>query len=69
MMEPGPKTYSAALNSEDADQWKEAIGKEVSSMESHGVVTSDQWPPGDASMIESRWMMGRHILANGRTEK
>jgi hypothetical protein len=57
------------LNSEDADQWKEAIGKEVSSMESHGVFTFVERPPGDASMIESRWVMGRKLLANGQTEK
>jgi hypothetical protein len=69
MFEPGPKTYCAALNSKDADQWKEAIGKEMSSMESHGVFTFVKRPPGDASMIESRWVMGRKLLANGQTEK
>jgi len=69
MMEPGQKTYRAALNSEDADQRKEVIGKEVSSMESHGVFTFVERPPGDASMIESRWIMGRKLLANGQTEK
>jgi len=69
MIEPGPKTYRAALNSKDADQWKEAIGKEVSSMESHGVFTFVERAPGDASMIESRWVMGRKLLVNGFTEK
>jgi hypothetical protein len=69
MIEPGPKTCRAGLNSEDAKQWKEAIGKEVSSMESHGVFTFVERPPEDASMIESRWVMGRKILANGQTEK
>jgi len=69
MIERGPKTYHAALNSEDAEQWKEAIGKEVSSMESHGVFTFVERPPEDASMIESRWVMGRKLLANGQTEK
>jgi hypothetical protein len=28
MIEPGPKTYHAGLNSEDAEEWKEGIGKE-----------------------------------------
>ena len=69
MIEPGPRTYRGALNSEDAEQWKEAIGKEVSSMESHGVFTFVERPPEDASMIESRWVMGRKLLANGQTEK
>jgi hypothetical protein len=66
---PGPKTYGAALNSEDADQWKEATGKEVSSMKSHGVFTFVERPPGDASMIESCWVMGRKLLGNAQTEK
>ena len=26
-------------------------------------------PPEDASMIESRWVMGRKLLTNGQTEK
>jgi len=69
MIEPGPKTYRAALNSEDAEQWKEANGKEVSSMESNGVFTFVERPPEDASMMESRWVMGRNLLANGQTEK
>jgi hypothetical protein len=38
-------------------------------MESHGVFTFVERPPGDASMIESRWVMGRKLLANGQTEK
>jgi len=69
MIEPGPKTYRAALHSEDADQWKEAIANEVSSMESYGVFTFVERPPGDGSMIEGRWVKGRKLLANGQTEK
>jgi hypothetical protein len=53
MIEPGPKPYHAGLNSEDAEQWREAIGKEVSSMESHGVFTFVERPPVEASMIVS----------------
>jgi hypothetical protein len=69
IIKPGPKTHRAALNSEDADQWKEAIGKVVSSMDSHGVQTCVVRAPGDASIIESRWVMGGMLLANGQTEK
>jgi hypothetical protein len=69
MLEPGPTTYHAALNSEDAEQWKEAIGKEVSLMESHGVFTLVERPPEDASMIESRWVIGRKLLPHGQTTK
>jgi hypothetical protein len=68
MIEPGPKTCRAALNSEDAAQWKQAIAKELSSIESQGVFTFGVRPPGDASMIERRWVMGRKLLAYGETE-
>jgi len=69
MILPGPETYRAALNCEDAEQLKEGMGKEVSSMESYGVLTCVERPPEDGSMIESRWVMGRMLLANGQTEK
>jgi hypothetical protein len=69
IIEPGPKNYLATLNSEHEEQLKEAIGKEVSSMESHGVFTFVERPPEDASMIESQWVIGRNLPANGRTEK
>ena len=45
------------------------IGKEVSSMESHGVFTFVERPPGIASMIESRWVISRKLVAKGQTEK
>jgi hypothetical protein len=57
------------LNSKDAEQWNEAIGNEVSSMESHGVFTFVERPPEDASIIESHWVIGRKLLANCHTEK
>jgi hypothetical protein len=69
MIEPGQKTYRAALNSEDAEQWNEEIGKEVSSMDSDGFFTFIEKPPEDASMIESRWVLAMKHLANGQTER
>jgi hypothetical protein len=66
---PGPKIYHPALNSEDAAKWKEAIAKEVSSMQSHGVFTYVAGHPEDASMIESQWVMRRKLVANSQTEK
>jgi len=65
MIKPGPKTDHAALNSEDAEQWKEAICNKVSSMEGHGVFALVERPPVDASTIESRWVMCKQLLANG----
>jgi hypothetical protein len=69
MIEPGPKTYKAAMEAEDSDQWKEAIGKEVTSMEDHEVFTFVEKVPEGASMIQSRWVMGRKLLANGQIDK
>jgi len=69
MIEQGPKTYSAALDAEDAEQWKEAIGKEVASLESHEVFTFVEKVPEGASMIGSRWVMGRKLMANGTIDK
>jgi len=39
MIGQGPKTYCAALDAKDSEQWKEAISKEVASMESNEVFT------------------------------
>jgi len=69
MIEQGPKTYHAALDAEDAEQWKEAIGKEVASMESYEVFTFVEKVPQGASMIGSRWVMGRKLMANGTIDK
>jgi len=69
MIEKGPKTYRAALDAEDAEQWKEAIGKEVASMESHEVFTFVEKVPEGASMIGSRWVMGRRLMANWTIDK
>jgi len=69
MIEQGPKTYHAALDAEDAKQSKEAIGKEVASMESHDVFTFVEKVPDGASMIESRWLRGRKPIANQTIDK
>jgi len=69
MIEQGPKTYRAAFDVENAEQWKEAIGKEMASMESHEVFTFVEKVPESASMIGSRWVMGRKLMANGTIDK
>jgi hypothetical protein len=57
------------LNAQDTEQWKEAIGKELASMESHEVFTFVEKVPDGASMIKSRWVMGRKLMANGTIDK
>ena len=69
MIEQGPKTYRAALDAEDTEHWKEAIGKEVASMESHDVFTFVEKVLEGASMNGSRWGMGRKLIANGTIDK
>jgi len=69
MIEQGPETYRAALDAEDAQHWKEAIGKEVASMESHEGFTFVEKVLEGASMIRSRWVMERKVIANGTIDK
>jgi hypothetical protein len=69
MIEQGPKTYCAALDAEDAEQWKEAIGKEMASMECLEVFTFVDKVPEGASMIGTCWVMGRKLMANGTIDK
>jgi hypothetical protein len=69
MIETGPMTYRAVLDADDAQQWKEAISKEVGSMESHNVFTFVEKVPEGASMIGSRWVMGRKLMPNGTIDK
>jgi hypothetical protein len=57
------------LDAEDAEQWKEAIVKEMASMERHEVFTFVEKVPEGASMIGSRWVMGRKLMANGTIDK
>jgi len=69
MIEQGPKTYHAALVAEYAEQWKEAISKDVASRETHQVFTFVEQVPEGATMIGSRWVMGRKLMANGTIDK
>ena len=69
MIEQGPKTYCSALDAEDAEQWKEAIRKEMASMESHEVFTLVEKVLAGASMVGNRWVMGRKLIANGTIDK
>jgi len=69
MIEQGPKTFCAALDAEDAEQWNETIVKEMASMECHEVLTFVDKVPEGASMFGSRWVMGRKLMANGTIDK
>jgi hypothetical protein len=69
MIEQGPKTYHSALDAEDAEHLNKAIGKEMASIESHEVFTFVENFPEGASMIGSRWVMGRKLMGNGRIDK
>jgi len=69
MIEQGPETYRAALDAEDAEQWKEAISKAVASMESHEVFTFVEKVPEGSTMVGSHWVMGRNLMANGTIDK
>jgi hypothetical protein len=57
------------LEADDPEPWKEAIGKEVASMESHNVFTLLEKVATGYSMIGSRSVMGRKLMANGSIDK
>jgi hypothetical protein len=69
MIEQGPKTYHTVLDAEDAGQWKEAIGQEMASIQSHEAFTFVENVAEDASMIGSCSVMGRKLLANVTIDK
>jgi len=69
MIEPGQKTYKIALNADDSEQWKKAICKDMASMESYGDSIIVQKVPSGAAMIESEWIMGKKLFANGQIDK
>jgi len=69
MIEQRPKTYLAPLEVEEPEQLKEAIGKEVASIESHEVFTLVEKVPEGDSMLESHWVMGRELMANATIDK
>jgi hypothetical protein len=69
MIKKGPNTYRAALDAEHSEQWKEVIGKEVASIESHEVFTFVGKVPEGASMIGSLCVMARKLMANGTIDK
>jgi len=69
MIEQGRETYHAALDAKDAEQWKEAIGKEMASMESHEVFTFVEKVPEGPSMIGSHLVIARKQMANGTIDK
>jgi len=68
-IEQGTKIYHAALDAEDTDQLKDAVGKEMPSMESHEVFTFVEKVPEGVSLIGSCWVMGRKQMANGTIDK
>jgi len=69
MTQYGPKTYCTEVNAEDTEQWNEAIGMKVASMECHEIFTLVEKIPGGATMIDSHWVMGRRLMPDGTINK
>jgi hypothetical protein len=69
IIEHGRKMYLAALNAEDAEQWKKAIRNKVALIESHEVFTFVEKVPNGPSMIESHSGIGRKLMANRTIDK
>jgi hypothetical protein len=67
--ETGAKPNKIAVNEDDSEQCKEVMAKEMALQQSNGVLTCVQKVPSGATMIESRWVMGRKLLANGQSDE
>jgi hypothetical protein len=70
MVEPGPKTYRAALKTPDAEDWTAAVNTEIAALDSHQAM--EFIPEGlspDATVVNSRWLLSKKFKATGEIEK
>lgn len=62
-----PLTVRQALNSADADQWREAMDKELASLRRHGTYSFVQRP--NQRVCTCKWVFRRKLRADGTIEK
>jgi hypothetical protein len=70
MVEPGPKTYRAALKTPEAEEWKAAVNTETTALESHQAMEfiPEALPP-EATVVNSRWLLSKKFKATGEIDK
>jgi hypothetical protein len=70
MVEPGPKTYRAALKTPEAAEWTGAVNTEIAALDSHQAMEfiAEGLPPG-ATVVNSRWLLSKKFKATGEIDK
>jgi hypothetical protein len=70
MVEPGPKSYRAALKTPEAEEWKAAVNTETTALDSHQAMEfiPEDLPPG-ATVVNSRWLLSKKFKATGEIDK
>jgi transposase InsO family protein len=70
MVEPGPKTYQAALKTPDAEAWTAAVNTEIAALDSHQALEfiPEELPQG-TTIIRSRWLLSKKFKATGEIDK
>jgi hypothetical protein len=70
MVEPGPKSYRAALQTPEAEGWKAAVNTETIALDSHQAM--EFIPEGlspEATVVNSRWLLSKKFKATGEIDK
>jgi transposase InsO family protein len=70
MVEPGPKSYRAALRTAEAEEWKTAVNTEIAALDSHQAMEfiPEALPP-EATVVNSRWLLSKKFKATGEIDK
>lgn len=63
-----PNTYQEAMNSDQRDQWKEAMNLDLSSMKSSNAWTLTDLPPGERN-LDYRWIFEIKRNPDGTVKK
>jgi transposase InsO family protein len=72
MVEPGPKTYRAALKTPDAEEWTAAVNTEIAALDSHQAlefIPEDLPVSSKATVVNSRWLLSKKFKATGEIDK
>jgi hypothetical protein len=70
MVEPGPKTYRAALKTPEAEEWKAAVNTETTALDSHQAMKfiPEALPP-EATVVNGRWLLSKKFKTTGEIDK
>jgi hypothetical protein len=70
MVEPGPKTYRAALKTPKAAEWTGAVNTEIAAVDGHQAMgfNAEGLAP-EATVVNSRWLLSKKFKAKGEIDR